>query len=100
MARSPGCSCLVPRVGLHAVLIEIATVAVVDDDGRESLDLQAPDRLRAEVLVRDDLDALDEPRQHRAGTADGAEVDALVLPECVLDRLRARALAHGGLEPE
>src|SRR6266478_7978004 len=98
--RSPGCSCLLPRIGLHAVLIEIAAVAVVDHDGRKRLDLETPDRLRAEILVGDDLDALHEPREHGAGAPDGAEVDAFVLLECILDRLRAGALAHGGLEPQ
>src|SRR5215831_2153177 len=100
IARSPGCSCLLPRVGLDAVLIEIAAVAVVDDDGREPLDLEAANGFRAQIFVGYDFHALHEARKQSPGAADGAEVDAFVLLEGVLDRLRARALAHGGLEAQ
>src|SRR5215831_18193111 len=100
IARSPGCSCLLPRVGLDAVLIEIAAVAVVDDDGRESLDFEPANGFRAQILVGHDFHALHEAREQSPCPADGAEVDAFILLEGVLHRLRARALAHGGLEPE
>src|SRR5262245_38375555 len=63
---------LVARELLDAVLVEIATVAVVDHDGRETLHLEAADGLGAEVVVGHDLDLLDEAREHRARAADGA----------------------------
>src|SRR5262245_40035478 len=91
---------LVACVLLDAVLVEIAAVAVVDDDGRETLDLEAADRFRAEVLVGHHLELLHEAREHRAGAADGAEVHTLVPGEGVLHRLRAGALADRALETE
>src|SRR5206468_2429295 len=80
--------------------IEVAAMAVVDDDRRKALDFKTTDRLGAQIFVRDDRELLDELREHRAGAADGAEIDAPVLAERVLDRLRAIALADGPLEPE
>src|SRR6266542_869875 len=91
---------LVPRVLLHAVQVEIAAVTVVDDHGRESLDFESADRFGAEILVGDDLELLHEGRKYGPRPADGAEVDALVLPEGILDRLGARALADGALQAE
>src|SRR5258706_15317799 len=60
-----------PRVLLLPVLVEVAAVTVVDDDGREGLDLQPPDRLGAEVLVGHELRLRDVLREHGAGAADG-----------------------------
>src|SRR6266850_1755777 len=97
---TPPLSRSLPRVLLLSVLVEVAPVAVVDDDGRERLDLEPPDRLRAQVLVGHELRLRDVPREHRPGAADGAEVHALVLAQRVLHRLAAIALAHRGLEPE
>src|SRR5256885_10012436 len=52
------------------------------------------------MCARGDRMFLDNLRGPRAGTADGAEIDAPVLAERVLDRLRAVALADRPLEPE
>ena len=75
-------------------LVKVAAVAVVDDDGRETLDLEPPDRLGAEVLVGHDLELPDESREHGAGAAEGAEVGRLVPAEGVLDGLGPHALAE------
>src|SRR4029453_983375 len=91
---------LVPRVLLHAVQVEIAPVTVVDDHGREPLDLEPADRFGAEILVGDHLELLHESREYGPRPADGAEVDALVLPESILDGLGARTLADGALQAE
>src|SRR5262245_64281873 len=91
---------LVACVLLHAVLVEVSAPAVVDDDGRETLDLEAANRFRAEVLVGHHLELLHEARKHRPGAADGAEVHALVPGEGVLHRLRAGAFADRALETE
>src|SRR5438552_8604493 len=89
-----------PGILRHSFLVKVTAVAVIDHDGREILDLDAPDGLRPEVFVRDDVDLPDEPRQHGARASNRAEVDALELHERVLHRLRARALPHGPLEAE
>src|SRR5256885_9876334 len=39
-------SCSLPRVGLHPVLVEVAAVAVVDDDRRKAFDFKTTDRDR------------------------------------------------------
>src|SRR4030095_15764431 len=57
---------LVACVLLDAVLVEVSAPAVVDDDGREALDLEAADRFRAEVLVRHPLERLHEARERTA----------------------------------
>src|SRR5262245_13173818 len=80
--------------------VEIPAVAVVDDNGREVLDRQPADRLRAKVVVGDHLDLLHELGKNGAGAADGAEVDAFVLLEGVLDGLGAGPLADGALQSE
>src|SRR5688572_13105684 len=98
--RSPAPSCALPGVLLLPVLVQVTAVAIVDDDRRERLHLQPPDRLGAEVLVGDDLQRLHVARQHRPGAADRAEVDAPVLAQRVLHRLAAIALAHRALEAE
>src|SRR3982075_3800899 len=89
-----------PGILRHSFLVKVTAVAVIDHDGREILDLDAPDGLRPEVLVRDDVDLPDEPGQHGTRTSDRAKVDALELHERVFHRLRARAFPHGPLEAE
>src|SRR6266851_5189523 len=98
---STSCWCAsLPGILRHSFLVEVAAVAVIDHDGREIPDLDAPDGLRPEVLVRDDVDLPHEPGQHGARAPDRAEVDALELHERVFHRLRARAFPHGPLEAE
>src|SRR3989442_942283 len=92
--------CVLPRVRLHPVLVEVAAVGVVDHHHREVFHLQATDGLRPQVRVGDDLELLHEAREHRARAADRAEVHGLVQLEGLLDRLGARALADRALEPE
>src|SRR5438445_10796300 len=92
--------CVLPRVRLHPVLVEVAAVAVVDHHHREVFHLQATDGLRPQVRVGDDLELLHETREHRARAADRAEVHGFVQLEGLLDRLGARALADRALEPE
>src|SRR5262245_2861999 len=82
----------VSRIFLGPILIEIAAVTVVDDDRREIIDLEPADRLRAQILVRDELHALDEPGQHRPGAADRAEVHTGVLAQSGFHLLRTVAL--------
>src|SRR4029453_9776084 len=65
---------LVPRVLLHAVQVEIATVTVVDDHGREPLDLEPADRFGAEILVGDHLELLHESREYGPRPADRGSV--------------------------
>src|SRR5437879_12273360 len=91
---------MLPRIGLHALLVEVTAVAVVDDERRKALDLEPSDRLGAQVLVRDDLELLHELRQHRARAPDRAEVDRLVPLQGVPDALGARALADRRFEAE
>src|SRR6267378_1125910 len=55
-----------PGILRHSFLVKVTAVAVIDHDGREILDLDAPDGLRPEVFVRDDVDLPDEPGQHGA----------------------------------
>src|SRR5712691_9305626 len=93
-------SWFLPRVRLHPVLIEVAAVTVVDDDGRKGLDFKTTDSLSTQIFVGDYRKLLHELREHRAGAADGAEVDTLVLAERVLHRLPAVALSDRPLEPE
>src|SRR5256885_2850958 len=97
---APPAGRLLPRVLLLAVLVEVAAVAVVDDDRRERLHLEPADRFRAEILVGNELGRLDVPREQRAGAADGAEVHAAILAQRLLHRLAAIALAHRALEPQ
>src|SRR5215813_958555 len=89
-----------PRVLPDAVLVEIAAVAVVDDDGREALDLEPADGLCAQVLVGHHLELLDECGEHGARATDGPEVDGLVLAQSVLHRLRTCTLADRALQAE
>ena len=58
-------------------------MAVVEHDRGKALDLEPADGLGAEVLVRDDLELLDELREDGAGAADRAEVEGPVLAERV-----------------
>src|SRR5207245_9078554 len=62
-----------PGIAGHSFLVEVAAVVVVDHADRKALDLEATDGFGAEVLVRDDLEFLDEPAQHGARAPDGAE---------------------------
>src|SRR5712692_6581869 len=89
-----------PGIARHSFLVEVTAIAVVHDDRGKALRLETADRLGAEVFVGDDLDLLDELREHRPRPADRPEVHALVLCQRVLHRLRARALPHRPLEPE
>src|ERR1700675_5109495 len=75
-----------PGILRHSFLVEVAAVAVVDDDDGEALDLESPDGLGTEVLVGHDLELLHEGGEHRARAADGTKVHRLVLAEGVLDR--------------
>src|SRR4029077_16948931 len=83
LPTAPG-SCVLPRERLDAVLVDIAAVAIVDDDRGKALDLEAADRLGPQIFVGDDRERLDELREPRPGPADRAEVDAPVLLERVL----------------
>src|SRR5258708_24482672 len=71
-------SWFLPRVRLHPLLVEVAAVTVVDDDGRKSLDLGGTDGLRAGVFVGDYPKLLSQLREHRARAPGGAEVDTPV----------------------
>src|SRR4029453_5524709 len=86
---------LVPRVLLHAVLVEIAAMAVVDDDGRKILDPEPADLFGTEIFIGHDFELPHEGREYRPRSADGAEVDGLVLLEGILDGLGPRTLADG-----
>src|SRR5262245_10192653 len=97
---TPPLSRSLARVLPLSVLVEIAAVAVVEHDGGELLDLEPPDGLGAEVLVRHELRLLDVPRQQGTGAADGAEVNPFELLQRVFHGLAAIALADGGLEPQ
>src|SRR2546428_8967012 len=93
-------SCSLPRVGLHPVLVEVAAVAVVDDDRGKAFDFKTTDRLGAQIFVGDDRELLDELAEHRAGAANGAEEHALVRPETVPDRLAAPSPAVRPSDPQ
>src|SRR3954468_505763 len=59
---------------------EVVALVVDDDEGGEVLDLDAPDRLHAELGVLDDLDLADAVLgEARRRTADRAEIEAAVL---------------------
>ncbi len=57
------------------------------------------DRLRAQVLVRDDVHALDRLRQERACAADREQVDGLVVLQRLLYHGTTSALADDDLQP-
>jgi hypothetical protein len=58
---------------------EVVALVVDDDEGREVLDLDLPDRLHAELGVLEHLDLLDAVLgQARRRAADRAEVEAAV----------------------
>src|SRR3954447_5572629 len=72
---------------------EVVALVVDDDEGREVLDLDAPDRFHAEPGVPQDLDVADAVRgQPGRGTTDAAEVEAAVVATRVRDGLGAVAL--------
>ena len=62
-----------------ARLVEIVSKGVDDHGDREVLDLQAPKRLCAEVLICDDLSFFDTFAEQCAASTDRAEVDRAVL---------------------
>jgi hypothetical protein len=59
---------------------EVVTLAVDDDEGREVFDLDAPDRLHAELGIFHDLDLADAVlRKARGRAADRAQIEAAML---------------------
>src|SRR6266403_88985 len=61
-------------------LEEVVALVVDDDEGREILDLDAPDRFHAEFGIFDDLDLLDAVLgEVRRRPADRTEIKAAVL---------------------
>ena len=70
-----------------AFLVEVVALAVDDDDERHLLHVQPAQRLGAEILIRDELRALDALGEQRACAPDRAEIDAAVLLHR-LDNLR------------
>ena len=87
-----------PRVPRAALLVQVAAVAVVDDDGGEVDDLQAGHRLGAELGLGDDLVADDALGEQGAGAAGGGEVHGGVVLHGLLDLGRAQALADHAFE--
>src|SRR5580765_983804 len=74
---------------------EVVALVVDDDEGREVLDLDLPDRLHAELGVLQHLDALDAVlRQPGCRAADRAEVEAAVCTARVGDLLAPVALGE------
>src|SRR5512145_849657 len=57
--RTRGGPLSLPGELLLPVLVQVTAVAIVEDDGRERLDLQSSDRFGAEILVGDDLEPPD-----------------------------------------
>ena len=65
--------------GARGVGEEVVALVVDDDEGREVLDLDLPDRLHAELGVLQHLDGLDAVLREPGGrAADRAEVEAAV----------------------
>src|SRR6185312_17298348 len=86
-------------------LEEVVALVVDDDEGREILDLDAPDRLHAEFGIFHHLDLLDAVfGKVGRGTADRAEIEPAMRPAGFAHRHRTVALgdhyqrAAGGLE--
>src|ERR1041384_7480698 len=85
-------------------LEEVVALVVDDDEGREVLDLDAPDRLHAELGIFDHLDLFDAVLgEVRRRPADRGEVEAAVLGASLAHLCRTVALcdrderAAGGL---
>jgi NADPH:quinone reductase len=75
------------------LLEEIVPLVVDDDEGREILDLDAPDRLHAKLGIFDDRDLLDAMLgKVCGGAADGGEIEAAVFLAGVAHLRRAVAL--------
>src|SRR6478735_4320304 len=76
-------------------LEEVVALVVDDAEGREILDLDAPDRLHAEFGIFHHLDLLDAVLgKVRRRTADRAEIEAAVLLAGLAHRDRAIAFRH------
>src|SRR5688572_5845164 len=95
--RRPGRACAAVIIGgwLPQVefLEEVVALVVDDDEGREILDLDAPDRFHAEFGIFHHLDLLDAMLgEVRRGTADRTEIEAAVLLAGLAHRNRAIAL--------
>jgi hypothetical protein len=59
---------------------EVVALVVDDDEGRDVLDFDAPDRLHAELGIFHDLDLADEVlRKARGRAADRAQIEAAML---------------------
>mmetsp|Transcript_17625 Transcript_17625/g.51187 ORF Transcript_17625/g.51187 Transcript_17625/m.51187 type:complete len:574 (+) Transcript_17625:182-1903(+) len=82
--------------GSHELREEVVPLVVYDDEGREVLHVDFPDRLHTVLLVVQDLHLLDAVlRQDGRGPADGAEVEAAVLLAGLSHRLGPVALREG-----
>src|SRR3990167_10757805 len=80
-----------PPISDLEVAEEIVALVVGDDEGREVLDLDAPDRFHPELRVFQHLDLLDDVlRQDRRRPADRAEIEALMLLAGIDDLLADR----------
>src|SRR6202041_1833726 len=74
-------------------LEEVVALVIDDDEGREILDLDAPDRFHAEFGIFHHLDLLDAVLgEVRRSAADRAEIEAAVLLAGLAHRRRAVAL--------
>src|SRR4029078_3315253 len=74
---------------------EVVALVVDDDEGREILDLDAPDRLHAEFGIFHHLDLLDAVLgKVRRRSADRAEIEAAMLLAGVAHRRGAVALGY------
>src|SRR5262249_39617360 len=74
---------------------EVVALVVGDDEGRGVLDRDAPDRLHAELGIFQPLALLDAVLgKDRGGSADRAEIEALVLLAGIDDLLAAVALGQ------
>src|SRR5258707_12601640 len=74
---------------------EVVALVVGDDESREVLDLDAPDRFHAELGILQHLDLLDDVLgQDRGRTADRAEIEAAMLLAGIDDLLAAVALGQ------
>mmetsp|Transcript_61357 Transcript_61357/g.171322 ORF Transcript_61357/g.171322 Transcript_61357/m.171322 type:complete len:421 (-) Transcript_61357:724-1986(-) len=75
---------------------EVVAFVVHDNESREILDLDAPHRLHAELLVLDHLHLLDRVlREVGRRTADAAQIEAAVLLAGIRDALGPVALGQG-----
>src|SRR5271168_3321144 len=77
------------------LLEKVVSLVVDDDEGREVFDLDAPDRLHAELGIFEHLDAPDAVlREPCGGAADRAEIEAAVAGASLAHFARAVALGE------